>query len=183
MSSTNRDNPNSAPAPLQPHELAELADRYVAGELSDQQRQTLEAELLRSSDARTRFVRFVNQICAVCEILDSQRSVTAGQGQEVEDFVSILEALDAPDEAPQPIDITDQLEREKAQLAARQTEQATLEAAAYEAQARRLGLAKDGVEVHKRIVIPTPIFYGGIAAAIALTLMIGYALFRPLPEV
>ncbi|MCG8511740.1 MAG: hypothetical protein MI741_21205, partial [Rhodospirillales bacterium] len=171
-----------------PPHLAPLLSKLLDDSLSDEQRAELQSILRQDRDCRRYYLRFMQthammqwsfgQITAKSANVTRAAESRPDDEQDIDQFLDVLAGLEESAGPIEPVDITKHLLREEAERKAREAEEAARRAAAYKAQARRLGLSKDGVQVHKRLVIPTPIFYGGIAATIALLLVIGYSTFQ-----
>ncbi|MCG8400533.1 MAG: FecR domain-containing protein, partial [Firmicutes bacterium] len=159
-------------------ELFALINAACDGTLTDEQRQRLNERLMQDNRALQDYLVF----------LDLHASLRWKHRGGVAPSVS-----DASEE-PLVVDssiLVEVIEQERAAAIRREAEQALQRQQAEEEEKRRRASwarlngmkQKEEPQVHKRLVIPTPIFYGGVAAAITLMLMIGYAVFRPLPKV
>lgn len=153
-----------------PHEMMAA---YLEGELDESQ--VAELELwLRADRRRARaFVRYAMLHCQLGEELrDENLNAFASGEMDGSGFGGMLAALDdTKGEAAQPVDISDVMRRREMEAKAKQAE-------SHASFNRRFGLAvqQDEGSKTRHYVIPRPLFYGGIAAVIA----VAAAIFWPM---
>ncbi|MCG8508441.1 MAG: hypothetical protein MI741_04365, partial [Rhodospirillales bacterium] len=159
-------------------EVKQLTELACEGQLSPQQARQLDELVCSDDQVAWYFTRYMAmhamleryELHSLQGTHEQQEDESAGPMPPDEITLADLAALDAPDEALKLVDVTAQLQLEEAVRRAKEAERA----AAYARQARRLGLVKDDTKTRSRIIIPTPVFYGGIAALLAVGLWVGW---------
>lgn len=155
----------------------EVMSAYFEGRLNAEQVAELEAWLREEPARAAALVRQAMLDCHLGELLREQNIHQAASDLSDDlQFDAMLHALEAPDAGVDPVDITDAvLQQQREREEAIEREIAAREAAEREAE------ADEGPRI---IVIPTPVAWLSLAAAVVLVAMVGFELFgRQAPPV
>lgn len=151
-------------------DLALLFMRYLDGLVEDVEEVAILNQVLSvDSEAQRLFV----QICYDARLIDETltQRLRESEDPDSDSFFEMLAALDIADESLQLVDVTEQLE---AQRAKRRMEMVA-DTMRYREYARKWGHANTGREVHRPFVIPTAVVYSGLVALLACIVIVGYS--------
>ncbi|MCG8509778.1 MAG: FecR family protein, partial [Rhodospirillales bacterium] len=171
MTSPPRDNTSSTPDSNGGNgpPIAEWIVRYHDDALSEKELALLREHLCKNETVRRLFVQWSFQQQLMRETLSP--GLTSAAEQDAEALPTTEELL------------AEVIDQERAARIKREAEETLLRQQSEEEEKRRraswarmMGIGENKpVDVHKRLIIPTPIFYGGIAALLAVALWIGWA--------